>query len=290
MQIGIGLPANIPGVRPELLREWAQRVDAGPFSSLNVIDRLVFPNYDPLIALTAAAVVTQRARLMTTILIAPLREGGILAKQAATLDVVSHGRLTLGLAVGTREDDYRVAPADFATRGQRFDEQLALMRRIWSGEAPEPGIKPVGPAPVQRGGPEVLIGGYSPAALRRRVGRWGDGYTSGGGPPAPSAAAFRAAEEGWKEAGRAGKPRFVGGVYFGLGPNAAEKAGAYIRDYYGFIGPSVEEVIQVQTTPEALRQTIRAWQDVGADEMVAYPCIAETDQLDRLLEVMSTVP
>src|SRR3954471_5892633 len=127
MDIGIGLPATIPGTKGSLILEWAKQADSGPFSSLGILDRLVYPNYEPLITLAAAAAVTERVRLMTTVLIAPLRGAGVLAKQAATIDALSSGRLTLGLGVGAREDDFRFAPASFHDRGRRFEEQLKLM-------------------------------------------------------------------------------------------------------------------------------------------------------------------
>jgi alkanesulfonate monooxygenase SsuD/methylene tetrahydromethanopterin reductase-like flavin-dependent oxidoreductase (luciferase family) len=182
MQIGLGLPSTIPGAQGTFILDWARRADSGPFSSLGVLDRLVYPNYDPLTALAAAAAVTQRVRLITTILIAPLRGTSILAKQTASIDALSNGRLTLGLAVGGREDDYRAASVEFHERGKIFDEQLATMKQIWEGQTLSGESGPIGPSPVQAGGPELLIGGNTPVALKR-VGQWGNGYIVGGGGP-----------------------------------------------------------------------------------------------------------
>lgn len=134
MHIGISHPGIVPGVPGQLILEWARRADAGPFSSLGSRDRLVYANYDPLMTLAAAAAVTQRIRLMTTVLIVPVHNAGVLAKQAASLDALSGGRLTLGVGIGLREDDFRAAPASFRNRGKRFEEQLDTMKRIWSGQ------------------------------------------------------------------------------------------------------------------------------------------------------------
>src|SRR5215212_6776197 len=167
---------DLLGIPPRFREEPLQALR---FLSLRSYDRLVYPNYESLITLAAAAAVTERVRLMTTVLIAPLRGAGVLAKQAATLDALSGGRLTLGLGVGAREDDFRFAPASFHDRGRRFEEQLELMKGVWSGQPVSDEIGPVGPPPARPGGPELLIGGYTPVSIQR-VGRWGDGFISGG--------------------------------------------------------------------------------------------------------------
>ncbi|HEY0229153.1 MAG TPA: LLM class flavin-dependent oxidoreductase [Mycobacterium sp.] len=307
MKVGIGLPTSVRGVQPDLVLQWAQKADAGPFSSVAVIDRVVYPSYEPLIALAAVIGVTQRVRLMTSILQAPLRNATLLAKQAASLDALSRGRLTLGLAVGGRADDYHAVSACFEDRGRRLDEQLAVMKRIWSGEPLGNGVGPVGPTPARPGGPEVLFGGYLPPAIRR-VGRWGDGYLHEG-PPAEAAELYRVAEESWKAAGREGRPRFVGAFYFGLGPNAREKASVSLGDYYAFAvkplpqqasasirrlaalrAPTVDEIIQSSpSTPAAVEEVLQGCLDVGMDEVIALPGIAELDQVDRLAEVANRI-
>lgn len=280
MQVGIGLPANIPGIAGGQIIEWAKKADAGSFSSLGLIDRLVYDNYDPLIAFAAAAGATQRIRFTTSILLAPLHSAALLAKQVASLDAISGGRLTLGLGVGGREDDFQAASVPFHTRGKIFDAQLATMQRIWSGQSLSDEVGAIGPAPVQAGGPEILIGAMTPAALGR-LGQWGNGYIAGGGGPQMAAQGFRAAEKVWSEAGRAGKPRLVGCVYYALGSDVQTRAGEYINHYYGpQFGPMV--VQGLVATPEAVKETRKAFADIGTDELIFWPCIADLDQLDRL--------
>jgi alkanesulfonate monooxygenase SsuD/methylene tetrahydromethanopterin reductase-like flavin-dependent oxidoreductase (luciferase family) len=282
MQIGIGLPASIPGTPAAVILDWGRRADAGPFSSLGIIDRLVYPNYEPLITLAAVAGATRRIRLTTSVLLAPLRRPGMLAKQAATLDALSGGRLTLGLGIGGREDDFRAAPAEMRGRGRRFEDQLALMKRVWSGEPAVAGDGPLGPAPARAGGPEILLGGYSPAAMAR-VGRFADGLITGGIDPAGAGQFYGMAQESWQAAGRPGKPRFVACTYFGLGPRAAQGIRAYLGDYYRFMGPAVEGMIgAVPAGDEAVKGRIAAFAAAGADELILWPCVPELEQVDRL--------
>ena len=286
MKIGIGLPGTIPGVHRELIFDWARRAESGPFSSLATLDRLVYPNYEALMTLAAVAGVTQRVRLVTTVLLAPLRRPAILAKQAASLDALSGGRLTLGLGVGGREDDYRAVAVPFNRRGKYFDEQLAIMKRVWSDQPLSADVGAIGPLPVQQGGPEILIGGYTPAAVER-IGRWGEGYISGGGGPERAESFFKMAQEVWEAAGRSGKPRLVGCTYYGLGPNAPEAIGAYIGNYYSFLGPMAQQMAKtVPASPEAIKGAIQGFANIGADEVILWPCIPKLDQVDRLAELV----
>ena len=233
MKIGIGLPASVPGAQRSAILDWARRADVGPFSSLGIIDRVVYPNWEPMIALAGVAAVTQRIRLMTSVLIAPVRDTVLLAKQAASLDALSDGRFTLGLGVGRREDDYLAVTGDYRRRGRRFEEQLAELKKIWKGEGPKEGVSSVGPQPVQDGGPELLIGGFAPAAIGR-AGRWADGYLGGGGDPQAAQALYRSVEDAWKSAGRSQRPRIVATNGFALGPGAAERGAAQALHYNQF--------------------------------------------------------
>jgi alkanesulfonate monooxygenase SsuD/methylene tetrahydromethanopterin reductase-like flavin-dependent oxidoreductase (luciferase family) len=285
MRISIGLPSTIPGTPGTRILDWARKADAGPFASLSILDRLVYPNYDPLITLAAAAAVTARVRLLTSVLLAPLRSAAQLAKQAASLDALSGGRLTLGLGVGIREDDFLAAEQDYHTRGARFGQQLATMHRIWSGEPMSERIGRIGPAPAQAGGPEILIGGYSPPALQRAA-HWGVGYIAGGALPDRARQGYEAVAAAWKAAGRSGTPRFVTATYFALGEDAAARGAVYLRDYYG-ASPYTDAVVAgMPTTPEAVKARIQAFADVGADELTLWPTIAELDQVDRLAKLV----
>jgi alkanesulfonate monooxygenase SsuD/methylene tetrahydromethanopterin reductase-like flavin-dependent oxidoreductase (luciferase family) len=169
----------------------------------------------------------------------------------------------LGLGVGGREDDFKAAPASFHDRGSRFEEQLELMKRIWSCEPVSDEAGPVGPPPAQAGGPELLIGGYSAAPIRR-VGRWADGFISGGVPdPEQVRQMFDLAQESWRAEGREGRPRLVATLYYALGPNAA-RGGDYIRDYYSYFGPAADDMASaIPSSPEAVEELIHGFGDVG---------------------------
>ncbi|MEU6350072.1 LLM class flavin-dependent oxidoreductase [Streptomyces sp. NPDC047072] len=282
MNIGLGLPIDDPAQ----LLTWARRADEGPFNTLGLLDRLVYDNPEPLVTLAVLAGATSRIRVQTEVLIAPHHNTALLAKQTATLDRLSDGRFTLGIGVGGREDDCRAAGIDLHRRGRRLDEQMTLLRRIWSGEPYGEGVGPIGPAPVTPGGPEVLFGGFAPAALDR-VGRFGDGFLGAALPPAFMANLFRDATTAWQKHDRPGRPRLVAQANVALGPDSTlDLARRSLRDYYAFSGHVEYMEAGLLTTPQQIREAGNAYFGIGADEVMLYCWAPDTDQVDRLADAL----
>lgn len=277
MRVGIGLPNGIPGTDGAIQLEWARRAETGPFTSLGVLDRIAYDSHEPLASLAAAAAVTERIRLVTMVVIAPLRATAILAKEAVTVDALSGGRLTLGLAVGARAQDYDAAGVRHADRGRRFEDQLGELRDLWESD--------VGPKPVQPGGLELLVGGSTDLAFAR-VARHADGYVHGGGPPRAFARAADTARAGWVDAGRPDRPALWGQSYFALGNDAIARGRAYMLDYYAFAGPFAERIAEgLLTTPQQIASQVRGYAEAGCDELVLLPAVNDLDQVERLADV-----
>jgi alkanesulfonate monooxygenase SsuD/methylene tetrahydromethanopterin reductase-like flavin-dependent oxidoreductase (luciferase family) len=285
VQIGIGLPNTLLDVPGRLLVAWARRAEERGFSSLATIDRIAYPSYDSLTALTAAAAVTDRIGLLTNVLLAPLYQPVHLAKVTACLDQISDGRLTLGLGVGGRQDDYQLVGRPFSERGRRFDADLELLHQAWAGEPVAGSQFPVGP-PTRRGRVPLLIGGQSALAAPLAV-RWEAGFTIGGAPPEMAAGAISEFKAAWERAGGTGQPRIVALSYFSLGEEHTAASLHNLRTYYGFVGDWAEQLAAgVPRTPAAVRQTAAAFAELGVDELVFDPSVADLDQVDRLAEVV----
>jgi alkanesulfonate monooxygenase SsuD/methylene tetrahydromethanopterin reductase-like flavin-dependent oxidoreductase (luciferase family) len=290
VDVAVGTPATIPRVDATAIVDWVRAADEGPYSSLGIIDRVAYGNHEPLTALAAFAGATERIRLMTTVLVVPIRNTGLLAKQAATVDSLSGGRLTLGVGIGGREEDYTAAGSgtDFRRRAAHLEEQLTTMRRIWAGEPPREDVGQIGPRPVQEGGPPILIGGYSEPAARR-AGRMGDGFLGGNLPPAHARELYEVAVAARTEAGGdASDLRFVACAYWTLGDEATlERGRDYLRDYYGFREGAAERAAGAMLDSEdAVRARLDEAAAAGIDEYVLWPAVADPDQLDRLAALL----
>lgn len=291
MRVGMTLPTMAPGLDREGLLGWSRRIDGGPFSSLAVGERISFPNPDILVALSAAAAVTERVRLVATVFVLPLHSTPWLAKRIASLDGLSGGRLVVGVGVGGREEDYRVVGASFARRHARMDAQVAELRRLWAGEPPVPGAAPVGPAPARPGGPPLWVAAAGERPLARAA-RWADGVAgfSLGPDLAEVDAVFRRAERAFAAAGRRGRPWLATSFWYALGPGARERLDAYATRYLRVFGEGAASALRrrcLAAGADALRDALHGIAALGADEVLLVPTTADPAELDRTLDVLA---
>jgi alkanesulfonate monooxygenase SsuD/methylene tetrahydromethanopterin reductase-like flavin-dependent oxidoreductase (luciferase family) len=279
VDIGLGLPNTVPGVAGHTLVDWAREGERAGFRTLATLDRIVYDSHETLTVLAAAAAVTQRVRLTTAILIAPLRTNtALLAKQAATVDQLSGGRLTLGMAVGARPDDFRASGTTPEGRGDRFDRQLDEMTRIWTGER-RGFAGGIGPTPPAGGRPELVLGGHAERAVRRAASR-ADGWISGSGGVGMFAEGAEMMRAAWHDAGRPDGPRLLALAYFALGEQANELAEGYIGDYYGFAKPYARMVLgNAAVGEDRLHKLVDGFQQAGCDELILAPCSSDIEQL-----------
>jgi alkanesulfonate monooxygenase SsuD/methylene tetrahydromethanopterin reductase-like flavin-dependent oxidoreductase (luciferase family) len=270
------LPNAVPGTAPSLLTEWASKADAGPFSSVGVVDRVVYDCHDPLVTLAAAAEATERIGLVTMVVIGPLRDNKELADEAAAIQTASKGRLTLGLSIGARTEDYAAKGLSPEGRGERLTEQLLDLRLAWEDQ----GID----------APRLLVGGGSDSSFLRMA-RYADGYVHGGGPPRTFVRASDAARTAWSQLERIGNPQLWAQGYFALGDaDTVQRGRAYMRDYYAFTGPFAEKIAEgMLATPQAVAQFVRGYAEAGCDELVLFPAVAELEQIDLLAAALAEV-
>lgn len=282
MDVGIGLPNAVSNATRQQLLDWARAAEEAGFSSLGTIDRIVYPNYEPLIALTAAAAVTERIRLATSVLLGPLRMNPVIvAKQVLSLDAIAGGgRAVLGIGLGGREDDYRVSGVLLSDRGEWQDRAVAQIRRIFDGADGDEGK--IGPR-SQGSGPSLIVGG-SVAASFRRAARHGDGWIMGGGTPDQFADAARRLDSAWSEQGRDGQPRKMALAYFSLGDDAEHNANQYLLDYYAFLGEELSGMIARSAAKDAdtVKAYVAGFENAGCDELILFPCSADSVQVELL--------
>ncbi|MFL6116360.1 MAG: LLM class flavin-dependent oxidoreductase [Catenulispora sp.] len=282
MDIGIGLPTTLT-VGGSTVVDWARRAEQRGFAALATIDRLVYPNYDTITALAAAAGATSRIGLFTDILLAPVYQPVWLAKATGSLHALSGGRLTLGLGVGGRREDFAAAERSYEDRGRLMDETLELLHRAWAGEPVAGGRFAVSP-PVPGGRVPVLVGGNGAAAIRRTV-RWADGWTVGGAGVQQAAEFADKVRAAWREADREGEPRLAALMYFGLGDD--EALAHSLRTYYGWLGETAEYVVRgAARTAEQITERARQFAGAGFTDLVLDPTIPSLDQVDRLADVV----
>lgn len=280
MQITIGLPSHIAHAPGQLTAQWARRAEQRGFGGLAAIDRLVYESQDSIVALSVAAGATSQIGLLTNVLLAPLYPAALLAKQVTSLADASGGRLTLGLGIGSRPDDYTAAGVDYRRRGRILDETVTVLRDACGAKAVT-GDRALSAAQVRV---PILFGGRVDATIRRAA-TIGDGWSAGvlRDYPNQSVLADRV-RAAWAEAGRVGRPRLQASVNFALGDAETVAAGrAHLQNYYGFTPDyAALNVADMLTSDDEAAETVRAYRNLGFDGLVFHPCVADISQVDRL--------
>jgi alkanesulfonate monooxygenase SsuD/methylene tetrahydromethanopterin reductase-like flavin-dependent oxidoreductase (luciferase family) len=281
-RIGLGLPAAVPGVDATTIGDWAAEAESAGFASVGVIDRLVYDNLEPLTALAAAAARTKSIEVLTTVLTVGWRANPVLlAKQIASVELLSGGRLTAGLGLGGWPEDFAASGIPNPTRSSRLDEALATMRRAWAGELRGQG----GPMlRLPEGRPGLVFGGFVPAAFARAA-REGDGWVAPLFGLQVLLDGIEQIRKAWGEAGREGEPRIVTGRYFSLGRSADSTADEYVRHYYGdeyFLAARADTLTSREQVVAELERLTAA----GVTDVVLYPCSSAMDQIHLLAEAV----
>lgn len=290
MKISLCLPYAKAEIDRGVLLDWCRAADAGPFESLSCGERIMGPAVDMRVMLAAAAALTERVRIVPSLYVLPMHSAVRAAKEIATLDVISAGRVTVTVGVGGRPNDYKAVGASFSRRHQRMDEQVAEMKRIWAGEPPFEGADPVGPRPVQAGGPPILIGAMGPKAIRRGA-EWADGIYafSMNGVQSEMEGMLGTARAAWKEAGRSSGPYQAGGFWYSLADDAEKKLREYVFKYLEIAGPDGARAVanmMTRSSPEAVREGLENMRAAGCEECYMVAATHEISEVERLLPLL----
>ena len=288
MRLTMGLPTFVPHGRKDEL-SWYRKVDEGQWDGLATWDRILYPEGWSLVPqLAAAAAMTERVRLWTDVVNLPMRNAVLFAKDIATIDVLSEGRVTLAVGIGAWDEDFLAVGSELPLRRQRMDEQVATMRKVWAQEPPVDGHHPVGPKPFQTGGVPLVAGVSGPKALARAA-KWAIGVSD------PSQSLYFDGEElaaqrqrvvqAWKEAGRTDEPNFSTPVWFALGREPKDQLAEHVRDFWG--------KADIEVTGRALNcgaagllNAAQGARDAGLDELRLIPTTADPNEIDRAREVL----
>lgn len=285
------LPVMEPGLDAAILERWSRVIDDGPFSSLCFGERMAFDNPDALTLLGAVAAWTSRVRIATTVVVPQLHHPVQLAKALATGDLLSGGRLSVGVGVGGRDEDYRAAGAEVSSKTmQGMADRVATMRRVWAGEKVVEAVRPVGPPPVQAGGPEILVGTMGPRTIRH-ASTWADGLA---GVTLDLDAAgvgrlFDQARADWSEAGRPA-PRLTTSFWFAVGDEPRAQVHGHLRHYMNWLPPELVDAIGATAgfagPVTELRDVLKRFEDLGTDEVQLIPTSSDLEQVHRVAELL----
>ena len=294
MRIGLSLPTMLAGIDGATVRDWCHRIEGDGYDSIGFGERIAYHNLELFSVLATAAAVTERVRIMSTVVVLPMHSEVWIAKQSATMHVLSDGRYTLGVGVGGRSGDYRALERDDRRRFERLDRQVGRIRSVWAGEpvATDDGTggDPVGPRPAA-GAIPILSAAMGPRSLERSA-HWADGIA--GFELDPSTESLRGTRQrvdsAWEQAGRTDAPYRMTSFWFGLGHDGPARLHAYAADYLGVFGEATAHSMAdlcTASSADAVLAAIDAAEELGFDEIQLVPTTTDLAELDRLNEVIA---
>ena len=293
MKIGICLPYMKAGLSREDYQAWFKAVDAGPFHSVCCGERIHGPAMDMRMVLAAAAMATTRVEISPTLYVLPMHSATRVAKEIASLDVLSGGRVRkVSLGYGGREQDYVAVGARYKGRYGRMDCQVEEMRRVWQGQERVAGAGPIGPSPVNAGGPKLLAGAMGPQSIER-CSKWADGLYawSPNGEQAELERAFALFDAAWARAERPAKPYRLGGFWYTLADDGQRKLYDYVYQYLAIAGPEIAKMMADlvhRSSADAVRVAIDNAEAAGCEEVFLVPATAELAEVERLGDILAT--
>jgi alkanesulfonate monooxygenase SsuD/methylene tetrahydromethanopterin reductase-like flavin-dependent oxidoreductase (luciferase family) len=287
------MPVMEPDLDAPVLQAWARTIDEGPFSSLCWGERIAFDNPEAITLLGALAAWTDRVRLVTTVVVPQLHDPVMLAKALATGDMLSGGRLTVGLGIGGRREDYEAVGADPATQTMRgMAELVAVMKRVWAGEKVTESVVPVGPAPLQNAGPSLLVGTMGPKTVQSAA-SWADGLagTTLDLDTTKQNELYELARAAWAQAGKP-KPLLATSFWFALGDvdEARAQVHRHLRRYMNWIPVEYVDAMAPSTgwagDEDELSRVLQTFADIGTDEVHLIPTSSDVEQVRRAADVV----
>jgi probable F420-dependent oxidoreductase len=299
-RISVGLPQLLPDEPPELIRDYAVRAEELGFAGLWSLDSVPgsatsrVALLDGLHVLTTAAAVTARVSLGVAVVVLPARNAAQLARELATVDRLSGGRLIVGVGVGRKEPTAAGLGLPAGRRGRRLEEGVEVLRALWAdGEAAYDGDFysfagiTLGPKPFQRPGPPIWFGAGAPPALRRAA-RLGDGWIgAGSSASADFPEQVRAVMDALSEAGRdPGTFRVGKRVYIAI-ENTERRARDRLTPILDgmYDAPGLTDRVAVCGPPDACAERLGELVNAGAQELLLHPMYDHLDQLEALASV-----
>lgn len=290
MKVGVCLPYSEPGISRQTLLDWCRALEDGPFESVSCGERMQgADSVDMRILMAGAAAITNRIRIVPTLYVLPMHNAVRAAKEIASLDLISGGRVDVVVGTGGRPGDYQAVGMEWKGREQRLPGQVQVMRETWQGKPPFEGVDPIGPKPPHT--PRVIAGFAGPKAITKSA-EWADGLYAFSitGVAAEIGEKIATFDQARRAAGKTGKPWNIGGFWYSLNDDAEQHLRHYTYEYLKVAGHDMATAVansMTQFKPDLILDTMKGMRDTGIDEIFMVPASAHVNEVKRLGDLVA---